>query len=139
MSIEFKQKPLNSIGKRFSVASRALECLDVKKAKCFQAVVDSRRLVEWLRTTIKCKHTICHGLLAQLTFQLSHRSYSMENARVRFVFTSCLVLLENERLSATSKCVFLYTCEENSFPLALAQERQYTPSIVVSASSFCNS
>ena len=59
MSIEFKQKPLNSIGKRFSEAGRALKCLDVEKAKCFQAVVDSRRLVEWLRTTIKCKYTIC--------------------------------------------------------------------------------
>ena len=58
--MEFKQKPLNSIGKGFSEAGRALECLDVGKAQCFRAVVDSRRLVEWLRTTITCKHSISY-------------------------------------------------------------------------------
>lgn len=55
VSSKFKQKPLDSIGKEFVEAGRALDCLNVDKARCFKAVVDSRRLVEWLRTTITCK------------------------------------------------------------------------------------
>lgn len=57
VSKEFKQKPLNSIGQRFAEAARSLDCLNMDKARCFKAVVDSKRLVEWLRATIKCKRS----------------------------------------------------------------------------------
>ena len=46
---------MHSIGESFSKAGQALQCLDVNKAQCLKAVVDSKRLVEWLRSTIKCK------------------------------------------------------------------------------------
>ena len=78
MSTEFKQKPLKSIEKKFSAASAALECLDVGKAQCFKAVVDSRRLVEWLRSTIACKHKTYSYLLSFL-FVGSLRRFLMTN------------------------------------------------------------
>ena len=68
LSVEFKQKPLHRIGESFSKAGQALQCLDVNRAQCLKAVVDSKRLVEWLRSTIKCKlrHAGESGLIESL-------------------------------------------------------------------------
>ncbi|KAL9988403.1 hypothetical protein ACROYT_G002841 [Oculina patagonica] len=87
LSIEFKNKPLNSIGKSFSEAGRALECLDVSKAKCFQAVVDSRQLVEWLRTTITSTQEL--KVLVDLAL-ISAGESDMETDRISSLHTSCL-------------------------------------------------
>ena len=63
LSVEFKQKSLHSIGENYAKASQALQCLDFNKAQCLKAVVDSKRLVEWLRSNIKCKlrHAVVSG------------------------------------------------------------------------------
>ena len=64
-------KPLNTIGKKFSEAGRALACLDVNKSQCLKKVMESKRLVDWLRTTIKCKY--------------SQRTYSVKSTLTQFL------------------------------------------------------
>ncbi|KAJ7339375.1 hypothetical protein OS493_005769 [Desmophyllum pertusum] len=86
-STEFKQKPLNSIGKRFSEAGRALECLDVNKTQCFKAMVDSRRLVEWLRATITSTQEL--KVLVDLAL-ISAGESPMETDRISSLHSSCL-------------------------------------------------
>ena len=55
LSVEFKQTPLKRIGEECFEDCQALDCLSVDKARCLKAVIDSRRLVQWLRTPIACK------------------------------------------------------------------------------------
>ncbi|XP_022800357.1 E3 ubiquitin-protein ligase rnf213-alpha-like [Stylophora pistillata] len=87
LSVEFKQKPLNSVGESFSKAGQALRCLDFNKAQCFKAVVDSRRLVEWLRSTIKSTQEL--KVLVDLAL-ISAGESDMETDRISSLHTSCL-------------------------------------------------
>ena len=57
LSAKFKSKCLKTMGCEINEASRALERWDVDKAQCLKKVVESKELVEWLRTTIACKHS----------------------------------------------------------------------------------
>ncbi|PFX19442.1 E3 ubiquitin-protein ligase RNF213 [Stylophora pistillata] len=84
---EFKQKPLESIGEHFSEAGRALQCLDVDKAQCFEAVVHSKLLVEWLRSTIKSTQEL--KVLVDLAL-ISAGESDMETKRITSLHTSCL-------------------------------------------------
>ncbi|XP_022796393.1 E3 ubiquitin-protein ligase rnf213-alpha-like isoform X3 [Stylophora pistillata] len=87
LSVEFKQKPLNSVGESFSKAGQALQDLDVDKAQCFKAVVDSKRLVEWLRSTIKSTQEL--KVLVDLAL-ISAGESDMETDRISSLHTSCL-------------------------------------------------
>ena len=66
---------MNTIGPKLNEAGRALEGLNVDKAHCLKKVVESKRLVEWLRTTIACKHMqltyLCRVI--RLDFEDIHR------------------------------------------------------------------
>ncbi|PFX17552.1 E3 ubiquitin-protein ligase RNF213, partial [Stylophora pistillata] len=86
-SAEFKEKPLNSIGERFLEAGRALKSLDVAKEKCFQSVVDSKQLVEWLRTAIRTTQEL--KVLVDLAL-ISAGETDMETDRISNLHTSCL-------------------------------------------------
>ncbi|RMX46188.1 hypothetical protein pdam_00007847 [Pocillopora damicornis] len=87
LSEEFKQKPLTSVGESFSKTGQALQCLDVDKARCFKAVVDSRRLVDWLRSTIKSTQEL--KVLVDLAL-ISAGESDMETDRISSLYTSCL-------------------------------------------------
>ena len=66
---------MNTIGPKLNEAGRALERLDVDKAQCLKEVVESKRLVEWLRSTIACKHVQLTYLsrVIKLDFEDIHR------------------------------------------------------------------
>ncbi|XP_022806308.1 E3 ubiquitin-protein ligase rnf213-alpha-like [Stylophora pistillata] len=87
LSVEFKKKPLHSIGESFSKAGQALQCLDFNKAQCFKAVVDSKRLVEWLRSTIKSTQEL--KVLVDLAL-ISAGESDMETDCISSLHTSCL-------------------------------------------------
>ncbi|XP_068735057.1 LOW QUALITY PROTEIN: E3 ubiquitin-protein ligase rnf213-alpha-like [Montipora capricornis] len=87
LSTEFKMKPLNTIGKKFSEAGRALACLDVNKSQCLKKVMESKRLVDWLRITIKSTQEL--KVLVDLALISSGES-DMETDRISHLHTSCL-------------------------------------------------
>ena len=66
---------MNTIGPELNEAGRALERLDVDKVQCLKKVVESKPLVEWLRTTIACKHMQLTYLsrVIRLDFENIHR------------------------------------------------------------------
>ena len=55
MTPEFQNKTLASMDDRFLRAGKSLLHLSPKKVECLTAVVDSKELVQWLQSTIKCK------------------------------------------------------------------------------------
>ncbi|XP_022801884.1 E3 ubiquitin-protein ligase rnf213-alpha-like, partial [Stylophora pistillata] len=86
-SAEFKEKPLNSIGERFMEAGLALKSVDFAKEKCFRSLVDSKRLVEWLRAAIKTTQEL--KVLVDLAL-ISAGESDMETDRISSLHTSCL-------------------------------------------------
>ncbi|XP_022803330.1 E3 ubiquitin-protein ligase rnf213-alpha-like isoform X2 [Stylophora pistillata] len=86
-SAEFREKPLNSIGDKFMEASVALKSLDVDKEECLRLVIDSKGLVEWLRTTIETTREL--KVLVDLAL-ISAAESDMETDRISSLHTSCL-------------------------------------------------
>ncbi|XP_067057901.1 E3 ubiquitin-protein ligase rnf213-alpha-like isoform X3 [Acropora muricata] len=87
LSAEFKRKCLNTIGPKLNEAGRALERLDVDKAQCLKKVVESKPLVEWLRTTIASTQEL--KVLVDLAL-ISAGESDMETDLISNLHTSCL-------------------------------------------------
>ncbi|KAK2553290.1 E3 ubiquitin-protein ligase rnf213-alpha [Acropora cervicornis] len=87
LSAEFKKKCLNTIGNELTEASRALERLNVDKGEWLKKVVESKRLVEWLRTTITSTQEL--KVLVDLAL-ISAGESDMETDRISDLHTSCL-------------------------------------------------
>ncbi|XP_068759451.1 E3 ubiquitin-protein ligase rnf213-alpha-like isoform X4 [Montipora capricornis] len=87
LSAEFKGKCLKTIGHELTEAGRALERLNVDKAQCLKKVVESNRLVEWLRTTIASTQEL--KVLVDLAL-ISAGESDIETDRISNLHTSCL-------------------------------------------------
>ena len=55
MTPEFQNKTLESMDDRFLRAGESLLGLSPKRVECLAAVIESKELVHWLQSTIKCK------------------------------------------------------------------------------------